>query len=70
MRFAALSNSYDIVNLLLKYNQSEIKTGEFKNCTKLINVSIPDSIQFIGKYAFKGCILLTKCHAIYLLKLD
>ncbi len=37
----------------------EIAVGSFKNCTSLVNIAIPNSVESIGYKAFEGCSSLT-----------
>lgn len=41
------------------YTVTGIKDGAFMGCTELTNVTIPNSVIIIGKYAFYSCISLT-----------
>ncbi len=38
------------------YTVTAIKDGAFLYCTELTNVTIPNSVIIIGKYAFNSCI--------------
>ena len=41
---------------------TNIGTGAFYWCTKLKDIVIPDSVIYIGDYAFSGCSGLTSVH--------
>lgn len=49
-----LDENNKLMNSLLP---NELKVGAFINCTALRNVSIPESVKYIGEYAFYGTAL-------------
>lgn len=46
--------------VVLREGIKEIKPAEFKDCTKLIQIILPDSLISIGDSAFEGCFRLEK----------
>ena len=46
------------VDLPINNNFTEIKTGTFRNCSKLSKIVIPESVTQISKYAFGGDTLI------------
>ncbi len=46
--------------IVLREGIKEIQPAEFKNCTKLIEIILPDSLISIGDNAFEGCFRLEK----------
>ena len=53
---AAKSNNYEIVNLLFpSICTRQVESNLFSSCTKLRQVTIPSSIQIIGKCVFYDC---------------
>lgn len=44
-----------IVDLSIGHHQNSIPAGEFKNCTALKNLVIPESVSNIGSNSFEGC---------------
>lgn len=49
-----LDENNKLMNSLLP---NELKVGAFINCTALKDVSIPESVKYIGEYAFYGTAL-------------
>ena len=48
----------EIVKLLLAHPKIEIRSEAFYNCHKLTEITLPSTITYIGKCAFKFCISL------------
>ena len=46
--------------IVLREGIKEIQPAEFKNCTKLEKIILPDSLISIGDNAFEGCFRLEK----------
>lgn len=56
---ANLVISSTIVNNDEEYTVISIKESAFINCTKIVSISIPESVTYIGKKAFSDCTGLT-----------
>ena len=60
----AFSGCESLVNLELAYDAlsgdgvEEIKDGAFQNASKLEGVTFPETVKFLGDYAFAGCKVL------------
>ncbi len=50
-----LPRAKDLVEVVLPQNQSVIVAGMFNQCEKLSSIELPDSVEVIGEYAFRGC---------------
>ena len=55
---AANNNNYKLVELLLNRLKIDITPNMFDYCSKLTQITIPSSVQSIGKYAFYYCLNL------------
>lgn len=51
----AFENCSSLTSITLGKNITSIESKAFLNCTSLKNITIPDSLTSIGKYAFEGC---------------
>jgi len=45
----------DVTEVNFHPSVTTIKDGDFKDCTSLVRIKIPDTITLIEQYAFKGC---------------
>lgn len=57
--FEALKNCNNIRMIELGDGVTSINSYAFENCSRLVNVIIPDSVRSIGYDAFRNCISLT-----------
>lgn len=55
LHIAALKNNVEIIDILLKKSNIEIKHDSFTNCEKLTKVSLPPILKEIENNMFDGC---------------
>lgn len=53
----AFSNNKDLEKVVIKGNLEKIEDVAFMNCTNLKQINLPDSLNYLGTYAFAGTAL-------------